>query len=330
MVGIAEVARAAGVSTATVSRALSGRGQVSDAARAKVQAAVDALGYVMSASASSLASGRTRNIGVLVPLLDKWFYATVLSGIADVLSRHGYDIALYNLTDDPAQRAGVFDTSLRRSRIDGLITLTVELSDPERDGILALGMPVVAVGAPNHGIPALTVDDRAVAHAATSHLIALGHREIAHIGSGRAGGEVPARRREGYEQALHQAGIAPRAELFAHADFTIEAGHAAALELLRRTDRPTALFAASDEMAFGALFAARELALDVPGDVSVVGVDGHGMSGFFGLTTVDQFPQAQGERAAHAVLAALGLEAPAGAPELPFELVLRTSTAPPA
>src|SRR5262245_47481554 len=118
MVSIDEVARQAGVSTATVSRALSGRGHVSDVTRARVETAAKALGYVVSASASSLASGRTRNIGVLVPYLDRWFFSTVLSGIASALMRRGYDITLYNLTADREARLSVFETFLRRQRVD--------------------------------------------------------------------------------------------------------------------------------------------------------------------------------------------------------------------
>ena len=112
MVSIDEVARYAGVSTATVSRALSGRGHVSDPTRARVEAAAKSLGYVVSASASSLASGRTRNIGVLVPFLDRWFFSTVLSGTASALMRRGYDITLYNLTAD---RDAAPERSSRRS-----------------------------------------------------------------------------------------------------------------------------------------------------------------------------------------------------------------------
>ena len=100
MVSIDEVARLAGVSTATVSRALSGRGHVSDASKERVEAAATTLGYVVSASASSLASGRTRNIGVLVPFQKRWFFSTVLSGTSAELMRYGYDLTLYSLAED--------------------------------------------------------------------------------------------------------------------------------------------------------------------------------------------------------------------------------------
>lgn len=333
MTGIEEVARAAGVSTATVSRALSGRGRLSEATRERVRASAAELGYVVSAAASTLASGRAENIGVIVPLLDRWFFATVLDGIAAQLAPRGYDMTLYNLTDDPEQRRNLFETSLRRRRVDGLIVLSVELSADERRQLGALPVPVVGLGVPHADVAGLRVDDTAVGRLATAHLLGLGHRDIVHLGWSLAddAGEtldIPTRRRRGFAQAMRDAGVAePR---FVAADFTVEGARRVSRELLSGPDAPTAIFAASDEMAFGVLAAARELGVEVPGRLSVIGVDGHELAGLFALTTIEQFPHAQGERAGQAVLAALGVEdAPAGPASLPFELVVRGSTAPP-
>lgn len=329
MASLEEVARRAGVSTATVSRALSGRGRLSDATRRRVRQAAAELGYVVSATASSLATGRTRSIGVLVPLLGRWFFSNVLDGMATVLSAHGYDITLYNVTGDAEQRRHLLRTSLRRGRVDAVIALSLEFSETEIDELESLGLPLIGLGTPSHRLSTLRVDDIAVARVATEHLLALGHREIAHIGQSREGRDeldIPTLRRRGFESALRDARIAPAG--FASGDFTIEAGYRAAAELLRDA-HPTAIFAASDELAFGALFAARDAGLTVPRDISIVGVDGHELGGFFGLTTVEQFPRAQGERVAEAVLAAVGEDVAAPASDLPFALVERTSTAPP-
>lgn len=329
MVGIDDVARAAGVSTATVSRTLSGRGPVSAGARARVLDAADRLGYVVSAAASSLASGRTRNIGVLGSLPDRWFFATVIGAISARLLPHGFDLTLYHLTDDPDQRRTVFERSLRRGRVDGLVVLSARLSDAELDELEALELPVVSVG-PNPRLRALAVDDEAVGVAATTHLLNLGHTRIAHVGLETDDPlHIPTRRLRGWERALADAGIPASARPFAAADFTFEGGRRAARALLAAPERPTAVFAASDEMAVGVIAAAREAGLDVPRDLSVVGVDGHELSAFFEITTIDQFPQSQGERAADAMLAALGLPVAAPAAALPFELVVRASTAPP-
>jgi len=279
VVSIDEVARLAGVSTATVSRALSGRGHVSAATRARVEAATESLGYVVSASASSLASGRTRNIGVLVPFLDRWFFSTVLNGVASALMRRGYDITLYNLTADADVRRSIFETFLRRQRVDGVIAVSIELGPEETARLSELDLPVIAIGGPNPRLSTLTVDDVAVARLATEHLLALGHRDIAHIGASPQFDldfHIPTHRRQGFEQAMADAGIPARPALYEPADFTIEGGFRAAKQLLGKPGgRPTAIFAASDEMAIGALLAARELGYRVPEDLSVVGIDGH-------------------------------------------------------
>lgn len=330
MAGIDDVARRAGVSATTVSRALSGRGRVSEKTRERVRAVADELGYVASVSAASLATGRTMSIGVLVSLVDRWFFATVLEGIAAHLAPHGYDLTLYDVTDDPDQRAQLFDVSLRRGRVDGILALTVTLTDDEIESLWMLDLPVVGLGTPSPQLPALRVDERAVSRAAVAHLRSLGHRRIAHIGNSKgpgAGFDVPTLRHEGFLEAMKDAGVP--APAFVQTDFTVAGGHRAALELLRSTEPPTAIFAASDELAFGAMFAARECGIRVPEELSVIGVDGHEMSALFGLTTIDQFPRAQGEGAADALLALLDGGAVPPDP-LPFELVVRTSTAPPA
>ncbi|WOQ69743.1 LacI family DNA-binding transcriptional regulator [Microbacterium limosum] len=335
MVSIDEVAHLAGVSTATVSRALSGRGHVSAMTRERVAAAAKHLGYVVSASASSLATGRTRNIGVLVPFLDRWFFSTVLSGVAAALARAGFDITLYSLTADAGERREIFETFLRRQRVDGVIAISIELGAEESAELVQLGIPLIGLGGPNPSFPSLTVDDVAVARLATSHLIGLGHRSIAHIGANPEFDRdfhIPTHRRRGFELALAEAGMPARPELYEPADFTLDGGFRAAKQLLGRPGaHPTAIFAASDEMAIGAVLAARELGFRVPEDLSIVGIDGHELGEFFRLTTVDQFPQGQGERAAETMLAQLegGADAavPASAADLPYELVVRGTTA---
>ncbi len=334
MVSIDEVAKLAGVSTATVSRALSGRGHVSSASRERVRSAAEALGYVVSSRASSLASGRTRNIGVIVPFLDRWFFSTVLSGVSSALMRAGYDITLYNITADADVRREVFATFLRRQRVDAVIAVSIELDDDETQQLTDLGLPVIAIGGPNPSLKTLTVDDLALARLATQHLLSLGHRDIAHIGANPEFDldfHIPTQRRLGFEQALADAGLAANPTFLEPGDFSVDGGFRAAKQLLGRPGpRPTAIFAASDEMAIGALLAARDLGFHVPHDLSVIGIDGHELGEFFQLSTVDQFPMAQGERAAHAILAQLEGDADAASAvtgELPFELIVRGTTA---
>lgn len=334
MVGIDEVARHAGVSTATVSRALSGNGHVSPATRLKVEAAADELGYVVSSTASSLASGRMKNIGVVVPFLDRWFFSSVVEGAQKSLLKNGYDLTLYSLTGGGAERRSVFDHFLLRQRVDAVIAISLELTATEVTSLHALGKPLVGVGGPIEGVRTLTIDDVSVARLATEHLLSLGHTRIAHIGGNKdldLDFHLPTNRRVGYEDALYAAGIGPAAELFMTADFTMRGGYQAAKQLLGNPhDRPTAIFAASDEMAIGTILAARDLGLVVPRDVSVIGVDDHELADFFGLSTIAQFPQGQGAKAVEILLDQLSpgkhvtsnLNTP-----MPFELIVRSSTA---
>ncbi|TFC77428.1 LacI family transcriptional regulator [Cryobacterium cheniae] len=336
MVGIDDVARHAGVSTATVSRALSGNGHVSPATRLKVEASAGELGYVVSSTASSLASGRMKNIGVVVPFLDRWFFSSVVEGAQKSLLKNGYDLTLFSLTGGGGERRSVFEHFLLRQRVDAVIAISLELTATEVATLHALHKPLVGVGGPIEGVRTLTIDDVSVARLATEHLLALGHTRIAHIGGNEdvdRDFHLPTNRRVGYELALRAAGITPAAELFMPADFTMGSGYQAAKQLLSSVhDRPTAVFAASDEMAIGVILAARDLGLVVPRDVSVIGIDDHELADFFGLTTIAQFPQAQGEKAVEILLDQLrpgqneltDLNTP-----MPFELLVRSTTARP-
>ncbi|MET0956122.1 MAG: LacI family DNA-binding transcriptional regulator [Cryobacterium sp.] len=336
MVGIDEVARRAGVSTATVSRALSGNGHVSPATKLKVKAAALELGYVVSSNASSLASGRMKNIGVVVPFLNRWFFSSVVEGAQKALLHNGYDLTLYNLTGGGDERRSVFEHFLLRQRVDAVIAISLELTVNEVARLHALGKPLVGVGGPIMGVRTLTIDDGAVARLATEHLLALGHTRIAHIGGNKdydLDFHLPTNRRGGYESALEDAGIPVLEELFQPADFTIKGGYQAAKQLLGRAhNRPTAIFAASDEMAIGSILAARDLGLAVPRDVSVIGIDDHDLADFFGLSTIAQFPQGQGAQAVEILMDQLHPgqhdQAALNTP-MPFELIVRSSTARP-
>src|SRR6185312_5598248 len=182
MPSIQDVADLAGVSTATVSRALSGNGTVSAATRERVALAATELGYVVSSNASSLATGRTKNIGVVIPVLSRWFFSTVLEGAERALLGHGYDLTLYNLSGGGDERRSVFEHFLLRKRVDAVIAISLELTGDEVSRLLEIGKPVVGVGGPLPGVRTLSVDDVAIARLATEHLIALGHTQIAHIG----------------------------------------------------------------------------------------------------------------------------------------------------
>ena len=336
MPGINEVAERAGVSTATVSRALSGNGHVSPTTRERVKQAALDLGYVVSSNASGLATGRTKNVGVVIPFLNSWFYSSVIEGAEQALLSHGYDLTLYNLSGGGDERRSVFEHFLLRKRVDAVIAISLELTPDETSRLLDMNKPIVGVGGPLPGVRTLSIDDVQVARFATEHLLSLGHRTIAHIGGNQTferDFHLPTNRRVGYESALESAGIPVDHELFQPADFTMEGGYNAAKQLLGNPHkRPTAVFAASDEMAIGTILAARDLGLTVPDDISVIGVDDHELAEFFGLSTVAQFPAEQGRRAVEILMDQLHPGRAArgdGNIPLDFELIVRRSTARP-
>ncbi len=343
MAGIKEVASRAGLSVATVSRALSGKANVSPRSRQLAQEAARELGFVPSYHASSLASGRNHNIGLVVPSVHRWYFSSVLEGVSEALLDAGYDLTLYNVGDQPERRRSVLNDFLLRKRLDAVITVALVLGEDEIQQLLAVHRPIVGIGGALPGASTIRIDDERLSRLATDHLIRLGHTRIAHL-TGDADlnrdFKLPGIRRRGYEAAMRAAGLAVHPEWQVAADFTIHGAYAAARRMLgTASERPTAVFAASDEMALGTILAAREFGLQVPYDLSVVGMDGHELGETFGLTTISQDPRGQGRLAARTALELLGETrsgsdagpAPQAAidQEYPTEFVIRTSTAVP-
>lgn len=332
MAGIADVARTAGVSKSTASRALTGSGYVSEATRTRVRDAAAALGYVPTTSAVSLVTGRTQTIGVVVPTLDRWFFAQVLEGVQDALLERRYDLALYAASPESGVRREMIDHFLARKRFDGLIAVGIEPDAHELERLLSFGKPVVTVGGYAVGTNAVSIDDEAAARIGTDHLIGLGHRDIAFLGGdpdGRHTSFGDARRFDGYLSAMRGAGIEASARRIT-AEVSMPGGYAAAVELLGdRRIRPTALIAVCDEVAVGAIIAARRLGIRVPEGLSVVGIDDHAHAGMFSLTTLQQRPRQQGRAAVQLLMRQL--DDPAAPISRLYEtsaLVVRNSTAP--
>src|SRR5579875_361656 len=287
---VEDVARRAGVSIATVSRALRGLPDVATATRDRVLVAAADLNYVASPFAARLASGRTATVGLVVPFVNRWFFAEVISTVEAALRRAGFDLLLYNLGDE-AGRAGFFEDMPMRKRVDGVIVASLVLEEAEFAALEELNRPVALLGIERKGLLSAGIDDIASARTAVEHLLALGHRRI-----GLIGGDTddpmrftpPLHRRDGYRDALESAGLTPDPQLEHLGFFTVAGGAAAAEELLSRPDPPTAIFAESDEMAFGALRVIRERGLRVPDDVAVMGFDDHPFSELVELSTVHQ------------------------------------------
>lgn len=331
MAGIEEVARAAGVSTATVSRALRGLPNVNDETRERVRRVALELGYVASPSAASLASGRTRTIGVLTPWVNHWFFANVIEGAERALRAENFDALLYTFELSRRSPRRSVDPGVLRRRVDGVLVVGLPLHTSEVRALESLGRPIVFVGTGAPGHVTVRLDDELAARSATEHLLSLGHRRIGHLTGSPDDTDTwspPMARQRGWQRALEVAGVAADPELEVHGYFDVQGGGESLRRLLREVPDVTAVFASSDEMAMGAILAARELGLRVPQDLSVVGIDGHDLGALVGLTTMVQDAVDQGRLAA-----SLLLDMITGSPVpddvvYPTTLLVRTSTGP--
>jgi LacI family transcriptional regulator, repressor for deo operon, udp, cdd, tsx, nupC, and nupG len=324
-VSLADVARLAGVSPATASRALGGHPHVAAATRERVRRVADELSYVVSPDASRLAGGRTGRVAALVPHLDRWYFGAALDGLAKALRGAGLDL-LVHLVGGAADRAEQLRLVPGRRSVDAVVALAFTVDDRDRTGGI-----LVTVGGPPNGGHFVTVDDRAAGRQAVDHLFHLGHKRIAMIEARDPDqyGAVPLGRRLAYEQAHAEAGLPLDPDLVVTVDWGGEEGADAMARLLGLRHPPTAVYAHSDEVALGAVRTLRRAGLRVPADVSVVGIDDHPLAALTDLTTVRQPVHEQGALAGHMVATALSGGDPGPGIVLPTRLVVRGSTAPP-
>jgi LacI family transcriptional regulator len=333
MASIRDVARAAGVSVTTVSHALNRTRFVSDDARARVDQAVRALGYVPSAVARSLKHNATHTLGMLVPNSSNPYFAEIIHSVERHCHSEGYNLLLCN-SDDDIQRQAVHLRVLAERRVDGLVFVAAGDDAHVSEALADLQLPVVLVdreidGAGNADL--VESDHASGAELATRHLLALGHERIACIGGPRT--LRPSQQREaGWRRALASVGHEAGADDVLRGDFTPQSGYAALQHLLGRPDRPTAVFVCNDMMAIGALHAAQEAGLDVPGALSVVGFDDIDLAAYTmpPLTTVAQPKEAIGTETARLLLERIrGERGEARRTILQPELRVRASTARP-
>lgn len=345
-VTIEKVAERAGVSVATVSRALRGLPNVSPKTRDRVVAVAQMLNYRPDPNAARLAAGRTRTIAVGVVAIPIWYTGQVVSGVEAVLTSRGYDLTLLLIADDLVRARALGDVGGGVSkRADGAIIVDLVPTASERALLAEQRVPWVMVGADCPGVDSVVIDNLEGARAATRHLIELGHRSIGLISGGPAmfPASSPPLRRAGFLAALEEAGVRfdPKAERVG--DFSALGGYEAMQSILDLDRPPTAVFAMSDEMAMGAARAIEESGRSVPDDVSVVGFDDVDWAFAFGLTTVRQDATELGAIAARLMIERLegqgsegsdAVEVQPGGRErrlvtVPTELVVRSSTAPP-
>lgn len=281
---IRDVAERAGVSVATVSRVLNSTSQVRDETAQRVLEATEALEYVPHVGARSLSTRRTSTIGVLLPDLHGEFFSEVIRGIDSAARRTGYHLLVSGSHSDWTEMSAVLGAT--RGRVDGIIVMA-----PDRDAEavrvhLPRGVPAVLLNCHADSIPSISIDNKGGSRAMVKHLVSLGHERIAFIRGPEANADAW-ERLQGYRTEMRRTGDRD-AELELAGDFTEDGGFAAAGVALALDPRPTAIFAANDAMAVGALGALREAGIDVPGEMAVVGFDDIPIARFVAppLTTV--------------------------------------------
>jgi DNA-binding LacI/PurR family transcriptional regulator len=337
---IRDVAKKAGVSTATVSFVLNKhRGEaISERVRKRVLAAARALDYHPSAAAAGLARKRTRNVAIIFyrdeDLISNQFYSFVVQGAIKEAMDQDYNL-LFSYIKKAYKGYSDLPKIVREKNTEGVVFM--RMIDPKIvRAIQARGIFVVAI---DHypemkGVDSLHIDNRTGGHLAAEHLIELEHERLAML---IAAADRPSisERLEGFRQGLKEHGLIfnRRSNLFAARSLTFEGGYQAALKLLQRKQRPTALFCANDEMAAGAVRAAHELGLEVPKDLSVVGFDDITMADYTDppLTTVGVVKEFMGRRAIARLLERVeGADSQIKQEVVPVRLVLRQSTSHPA
>lgn len=334
-VTIRDVARQAGVSVATVSRAINGKQVVSAQTRDRILSVMQDLNFSPSPAARSLSLGRTLTVGVVVSFLTRPQAAERLRGVDAVLADSEFDLVIYNV-ESVQKRNHYLGTLAQSQRTDGLLVMSLP---PQPDAVHALSqgpIPVVFIDVHTTSVAAMSRvvgDDVAGGALAARHLLALGHRAIGFIGDAAEDpfGFTSSRdRQDGLIRELLSAGITIPPEWIGHGAHGRYEARELAHGMLSGNVRPTAIFAASDTQALGVIAAAREAGLHVPDDLSVIGYDDIESADYVGLTTISQQLVESGRRGAEILLAEIEhrSEQPRIA-QLAPELVIRATTAPP-
>jgi len=330
---IREIARAAGVSIATVSRVINGRPDVSPQTREVVLRVVREHGFSTNRNARALSGGRTGLVGVTLPILEAAYFAVIVSGTAEALYEHDMRIVLCPTLHQHEREVTLLDR-LMHGTTDGAVLMLPEESNAELRALQETGYPFVVVDPRvqlDQGIPAVSASNASGARAGVEHLLSLGHRRIGAI-LGPRDWMATTERLNGYRSALAAAGVLAAPDLVVESDFSIESGEAAAASLLDLPERPTAIFGFNDNVAIGVLRAAEARGLTVPDDLSVLGFDDSEQSGLVtpALTTVRQPLAEMGRMAVSLLLRLLDRQrVEAMNIELATRLVVRESTAAP-
>ena len=297
---IKDVARLAGVSKGTVSKYLNGARYVGAANKDRIAGAIAELGYEPNRVAQGLSLRRSHTIGLVVANIGNPFYAELIRGAEDVASALGYTLLLASTDGDPRRETGIVK-AMRQRQVDGVIFASVRLADREVTALARDGMRVVLASRhlPDADVDMVLVDSVRGARMAVEHLIAHGHKRIAYVGGPQSIAQFQDRAK-GWREALESAGLAAPPELGINLErMDIDAGDAATAALLSLAEPPTAIFAATDNLAFGVLKACVRLGYPVPGRLALIGFDNvrFGEIALTPLTSIDGSGLTIGQRA---------------------------------
>lgn len=334
MATIKDIAKVAGVSVTTVSRALNGYSDVNEKTRRKIKSVAEELQYSPNVLARSLVVKQTKTIGLIVSELSRSdskdnFTFEILRGINDCAGELGYDLVLFS-TNPAMQKEKTYAQLCRERRVDGAIIQGIRTDDPYLEEVLQSSIPCVLVDIPVHSdsVGYVTTDNVLGAKHAVAHLVDYGHQHIAMI-NGHDQAFVSGERLKGYQSALETAGIDYRKELVVNGEFREAVAETRAKQLLKDYPEITAIFCASDLMALGTIKGARSMGYAIPEDLSIVGYDDNMLASYANppLTTIAQNEYQMGFEAAHLLVEMLEKKRKSHETILDSELVIRESTA---
>jgi DNA-binding LacI/PurR family transcriptional regulator len=304
---IYEVAKAAGVSIATVSRVLNDPHKVNEETRRAVLNAIEETGFVPRAEARARALKSNRRVGVITPFLAAPAFVQRLRGLASALGNTPYELVIY--TVDTADRFHSYLATLPLTRtLDGLVIISLGFTQAEADRLMQHEVETVLIEYPQEVFSTIEIDDVAGGRMAAQYLIQKGHKRIAFMGDT----DLPeyaihpiSKRLQGFRGAMDEAGLEVLPEQVITTPYSLDQARQAAHALMQQPQPPTAIFSATDLQAIGVLKAARDMGLNVPGDLAVVGFDDLDVAELVGLTTIRQHLDESGRVAAELMLARL-------------------------
>jgi LacI family transcriptional regulator len=328
MITIIDVAREAGVSYGTVSRVINDSPNVKDETRERVKEVIDRMGFVGNRNARSLVSGKSHVIGLLIPDLGTAYIGEIIRGIDLELESIHYNLMLYTTHRRETKESG-YISSLIQSGVDGVILILPRNPANYLEKLRALNFPYVLVdhqGIDDQG-PAVGATNFQGAFDATEYLLQLGHKQIAFI-TGSMDLGCSQERLNGFKTAMQKHSVPVTPEWVLEGDFEQSAGYDGASKLMSLSNRPTAIFASNDMMAFGVMNAVRDMGLKIPGDISVIGFDDvfQASQTMPGLTTIHQPLEQMGREATRLLVEMMAeREIKPGKVDLPTRLILRDS-----